>query len=1602
MLKVQFNFKHFFVILAITSFLLSSFFVFYSKTFAATGINRTINFQGKLVNNPAATNVADTTYTVVFTLYNNPTAGQGTALWTETQTVTTVDGIFRVALGSVTPLPANFNFNWDGLYLGIKVNSDSEMTPRVQMAAVPFAFNAEKVAGLTVQDTSGNASTSGTLQVANAKTVSFGGAFSTTAGNDVAFTTGGTTTLTLPTTGTLLTNTTTANQTITSTQTTGTVLGVTDSTGLTGAITGMAITLSGTGVQDQTGLSFNLSGASGTNLNDIVGTGSSWKISKGGALTVASCSGCGGGGTNFWGSVGGLNYPLDTRSDLAIGATSTTSALFSFTGIKTGLTIASASGSLIIMPNNGWGQVGIGTTTPITALDVKGTIRTSNASPISTFLMPDTGASGGYQTGTGQNLYFDGSNWRTKGDGGNNGGVAMINNYGASTVLRFIVVNSTGGSDNVISNASLANYEWMRLDGSGNLGVGTNAPVATLSVSGHNGLNAAAIINQLNSGNILSASASGATKFVITNGGAINLVGGQTSDIDTLSATTLNIGATNATTLSIGRSGQGITLPGFSNCTLKTSSGALQCGTDLQGGGGGTSYIDQNNGLTYIGNVTTDFAIGGTSTGAAKFIFGVGTNGSIPTATFSGALMMEAQANSNVTDQTNWQQISGTAGTLGGGTGSIASISAMASYNGSLYVGTTNIVNGAEVYRYDNGTSWTRVSNASAGSIDGVTIGIASVSAMTVYDGYLYVGTSKMNQAEVYRYNGGSSWSKVSGPAAGTFGSVTAVDGVASLAVYQGTLYAGLREFGGARLMVWGGGITWTALNNTAGTFVATNTVGQHSVDRLVVKNGALYMATRKDGDADVLRYAGGNSSTSSYYVSMNLASTTGSYLINGTAVTGVNEITAMTVFNGAVIVAIRRGIGQADVMSLNDSTPTGGGATSPNSWTRLNAATGQMAAGAGETTSIDSVSALAVYKGVLYAGTQDPPGTGEIYKYVGGDKKFIKVSQATAGQLAPGGTTGIAGVANLIPINDDLYAGTNDGITAEVYKLANVNVNKSYSLEFHAAPSVAGGEQGVNENLASIFFLASASANLSNSAANTGAFIFSHGIQTRNGSYDVAEDYPTRDNSLEAGDVVAIDPNERGFVKKTSEAYDHDVLGVFSSNPALRLTQADALINGGTAVPIALAGRVPVKVSTESGEIKPGDYLTPSSTAGVAMKASKSSVVFAQAMEGYSGEGVGKVLSYIKSMTYEGSIADNFANLDTNAPNFAVNVLDRLKTQNTTDGKSSVITDRLIAGLEVITPKISAEKVNLNEINVLSGSDVTLNLSQDGKFIVENASGSAAITFDSEGNAYFSGLVFANKIKANQIEGLEIFTNRLSSLDKSIASLSGNLNSAVLGTSTENIEHNSSLLTLLSLNVEGLATISADLNVKGSGIFERALTVLDSIATQNLIVSNFATFFNDVVFKGNIRFNQAPTFSSDTAGFAVIKQGDDKVEVVFGNEYSQIPIVTASIVLDKVGDSVLQKQLEDSVLSGGVSYVITQRTTKGFVIKLNKSTDKDLNFSWVALSVNKAKTWGSTSYQIPTPTPSLLPLPSATATPSAAVQSILNQLNGLTGNGGG
>jgi hypothetical protein len=114
---------------------------------ASGGIPPVISYQGKLTQ-PSKAPVADGAYSIQFAIYDVPTGG--TALWSETNpSVQVKDGLFSVLLGSVVNLPANI-FDSPDRYLGVKVGTDAEMTPRQQIASVPFAYRA--AAAGTVDD----------------------------------------------------------------------------------------------------------------------------------------------------------------------------------------------------------------------------------------------------------------------------------------------------------------------------------------------------------------------------------------------------------------------------------------------------------------------------------------------------------------------------------------------------------------------------------------------------------------------------------------------------------------------------------------------------------------------------------------------------------------------------------------------------------------------------------------------------------------------------------------------------------------------------------------------------------------------------------------------------------------------------------------------------------------------------------------------------------------------------------------------------------------------------------------------------------------------------------------------------------------------------------------------------------------------------------------------------------------------------------------------------------------------------------------------------------------------------------------------------------
>ena len=111
-------------------------------------------YQGRLNNSAGIPLTAAVPMT--FKLYNVSSAG--TALWQEQWTsVQVTGGLFNVMLGSQIAIPQSIVTGNTSLWLGITVDTDSEMTPRIQLGSVPFSGQALAVPAGSI----------GTTQLAN-------------------------------------------------------------------------------------------------------------------------------------------------------------------------------------------------------------------------------------------------------------------------------------------------------------------------------------------------------------------------------------------------------------------------------------------------------------------------------------------------------------------------------------------------------------------------------------------------------------------------------------------------------------------------------------------------------------------------------------------------------------------------------------------------------------------------------------------------------------------------------------------------------------------------------------------------------------------------------------------------------------------------------------------------------------------------------------------------------------------------------------------------------------------------------------------------------------------------------------------------------------------------------------------------------------------------------------------------------------------------------------------------------------------------------------------------------------------------------------------
>ena len=436
----------------------------------------------------------------------------------------------------------------------------------------------------------------------------------------------------------------------------------------------------------------------------------------------------------------------------------------------------------------------------------------------------------------------------------------------------------------------------------------------------------------------------------------------------------------------------------------------------------------------------------------------------------------------------------------------------------------------------------------------------------------------------------------------------------------------------------------------------------------------------------------------------------------------------------------------------------------------------------------------------------------------------------------------------------------------------------------------------------------------------------------------DLAENYHSNE-LLQAGDIVAIDPDISLGVRKTTSAYQRDALGVVATMPGI-------VLGPGTDItyPVALVGRVPVKITTENGVPKVGDRITASSIPGYGMRATKAGRVLGATLEAVDMEQLalcpgdeetatrrcGQVMVFVNLVDYGGvslsvlmnekkeiALADGLAqetHETVDSQTTARSYLAVCDTLNVDDATTTDMADEFAT----TTPETSESEpcVPGNEFASATSSIAT-----------STSASSTPVLADRDLDILEFLRDYKASIDTNSSLDSEIFTDRLNA----------------------GIELFSPRIVANGLRVE----------------------TIDALAEQIRINP-------DILFFGR------PYFTSDTAGFALIKKGDSEVTISFDREYLEKPIVNASLSSSDGVEATAQSAAAIQVLLGNdIRFLIGNASPTGFTIYLNKPAEEDFSFNWIALAVKGARTSESSGLTIDT-VPEVVEIGSASSTNEA------------------
>ncbi|MFZ5365021.1 MAG: hypothetical protein ACOZBH_02370 [Patescibacteria group bacterium] len=805
---------------------------------------------------------------------------------------------------------------------------------------------------------------------------------------------------------------------------------------------------------------------------------------------------------------------------------------------------------------------------------------------------------------------------------------------------------------------------------------------------------------------------------------------------------------------------------------------------------------------------------------------------------------------------------------------------AAAVYNGKLYVGTYNTSNGAGLWAYD-GSNWASVDTNGFGNANNT-----SINSMIAYGGGLIVGTRNTNKAEVWICDDTDTCSQQNLGA--TFDGNN--DAAQAMTVYNGKLFMGTdNAIDNSEIWQFIDTNNWLMADNTNGFL---STYQNDALTALLsigsqLNNEGLLAGTKNNSGAQIWRRGSNFTWTR----------------IDNSSFGDINnvEVMAMTAYNGQVFAATKNSSGCRVYKQREEST----------SWDAAGSA-GLINSAYTECRSI------VVYNGDLYALLGKTSGAGmAVAKYN---------AMANSWSAVYTNASDLAGYW-LQTFGEKLYFAAESSGQVKVFEY-NENKNLSQSIEFMA-----------NGETAALYFKSDAAGDANIGQQSAGAFIMTHTLITNSGAYDLAEDWPTEDPGIEAGDVVAVDPFNKAHVIKGSK--DNSAVGIISTEPGYILSQkADGRIYR----PVALAGRVPVKISNENGPVKAGDLLTPASIPGYAMKLIGSGPVIGKALEDYDFSAAGD--SYEVSQELQ-SAAQQFDEIAENTMKLVENTEEVVSSLNQTKQE--------LLSIENNQELTAQEKDQL--INELSGEieNVAVALEIDDQAITDISDSADIVDVQNQ-------IIEKAQELENQAMQAEIAKSQLiqpMAKDPGKGRIMALVMNSYYFESTDG--QTAGQLAAGSAAIDPQSVASVDfaeiLTVAGDGAIELASSVRiygDLYVNGNLVVTG------DIDLAGNLKIGDKIYISNQMSGTALIASADaTAVEVKFDTPYEEIPRIT-------VTPELLGLTADENIFDvWDGRYIITDKSTEGFTINIanalcvsaGASADvvgcqHHLRFDWVAFGV--------------------------------------------------